>query len=489
MEANIPTPSSKAVMYWVIAFLIIVAVTVIAFDVYLYKTVKREAAQVVLYDGPSSIQGAEDRTVTVDGKQLFLYDTAVNFNRSWTRNPVLEKTPMGTFDFEGAVTIQVKVPGTTIEKVAIRPLSLGIKPKISSDTISFPLDKPAKLTIEVNEDPHRAIHLFANPLEINPPQMGDPKVHYFGPGVHKTGRIPVKSGETVYLSGGAVVYGCIKAEGLENIKIMGRGIISGSIFDRWEDGIVPMDLQNCRNVEVERITLLDPSAWTLNVYTCENVKIHNVKIVSARANSDGITVQSCTNLTAADCFVRSWDDSLVVKGYDSNTRGITFDHCIIWTDLAQSCEIGYETRANFIEDITFQNITILHNFHKPALSIHNADNAIVQNVHYRNIVVEDAQMGLGDGAGSNYLIDLLVDKSPIWSKAKTRGNIRDVYYENITVLGGNLPVSRMQGFDEKHTIENIHIKNLKIFGEEIRDIKEGKFYVNEYVKNITFESP
>ena len=375
MEGEVLATAKKTFMIKIIILMAIAVIAVILLDFYLFKTTKKEVSQVVIYEGPAGIQAATDRVVTVDGKPLFLYDTAVNFNRSWSRDPSLEKTPIAYFDFEGTVDIQVKAPGVKVDSVTIRPLALGIKPKINGDIISFQLDKPAKLTIEINDDTHRAIHLFANPLEVDPPKMDDPGVLYFGPGVHKTGKIPVKSGETVYISGGAVVYGCIKAESLENVKIMGRGIISGSIFDRWEDTIVPIDFRNCKNVSIEGITLLDPAAWTLNVYTCEDVKIDNVKIISARSNSDGITVQSCNNLTATDCFVRSWDDSLVVKGYDSNASGITFKNCIIWTDLAQSCEIGYETRANFIEDITFEDITILHNFHKPVLSIHNADNA------------------------------------------------------------------------------------------------------------------
>lgn len=487
--SNVSTALKKNLICLIIVILAIIATAVIVFDVYLFTVMRnKDQAKIILYPAPSGIEGATDIILTVEGKPVFVYDTAVNFGRTFSRNPGLEKTPMAYFDFSGTVNIEVKAPGIDIDSVIIRPLSLGIVPVVKGDTISFKLERPAQLTIEINDDVHRAIHLFTNPLEEGPPEPGDPGVHYFGPGVHTAGRIEVKSNETVYIAGGAVVYGWIHCSSLENIKIIGRGIIDGSIYDRWEDTVVPINLFSCKNIVVDGITILDPAAWTLNTYLCENIKINNVKIISARPNSDGITTQSCKDLTVTDCFVRSWDDSLVVKGYDGDVKGITFDNIIIWTDLAQSCEIGYETRAETIEDIYFKNITILHNFHKPVMSIHNSDNALIKNVHYENIVVEDAQMGAA-GDGVNFLIDLLIDISQ-WSQSSERGNIRDIYFDNIKVLSGSFfPVSRIKGFDGNHTIENIHINNLEIFGELILNAEEGKFSIDEQnVKNVKFSN-
>ncbi|HEX2945182.1 MAG TPA: glycosyl hydrolase family 28 protein [Clostridia bacterium] len=475
--------SGKMSIKVAVAVLLIMAAGLIAYDVYAAMHIRKDA-QVVLYDpGPLGQAAANDRVITVDGKPVFTYATAVNFNRAWSQNPKTEKTPVAYFDFSGTVTVKVRTPGVKIEAVTIRPLSLGIKPVIKDDTLSFRLDKPAKLTIEINNNLHRAIHLFANPIETDPPKEGDPDVVYFGPGIHDVGKIEVQSNQTVYIAGGAVVHGFIKATGLDNVKIIGRGIIDGSVYDRWKDGFVPIDLQKCTNCTVDGITILDPAAWALNVFTCENITIDNVNIITARSNGDGITTQSCRNLTASNCFVRGWDDNLVVKGYDGDVSGITFDNIILWTDLAQSCEVGYETRANIIEDVAFKNITVLHNFHKPVLSIHNSDQALVRNVSYSNIVVEDAQMGQGDGAGSNFLIDIMIAESQ-WSQSETRGNVRDITYDNIKVLDGELPAIHFQGFDEEHTVENVEITGLEVLGRKIGDIGSGKFYLGDFIKNI-----
>ena len=45
--------------------------------------------------------------------------------------------------------------------------------------------------------------------------------------IHEPGEIRMKSGETVYIEGGAVVRGYIVAEDAAGIRIMGRGILDG----------------------------------------------------------------------------------------------------------------------------------------------------------------------------------------------------------------------------------------------------------------------
>lgn len=150
------------------------------------------------------------------------------------------------------------------------------------------------------------------------------------------------------------------------------------------------------------MTVLNSNAWVCQGFDTQNMQIDGLKIISCRPNGDGITLQSCTDVEVKNCFVRSWDDSLVIKNYMGKSSRISFSNIQIWTDFAQSMEIGYETnkgeRADaVIEKICFTDICVLHNYHKPALSIHNADDAVVKDVVFRDIVVEDAQMGSGDG--------------------------------------------------------------------------------------------
>ncbi len=422
---------------------------------------------------------------TVNGAPLFLAETAVNESRTWTSRPPLSSAPVGVFVLEGQAEIAITYEGAAIESAVVRPLSLGIAPEIDGDTLRFTLEAPAQVAVEINGQTQGTVHLFAMPPETDIPDKDAENVLYFGPGLWETGRLVLESGQTLYLAEGAVLRGSLYAEGQTGIAVLGRGIIDGSTFDRWPDAVVPIDFSGCSDVRVEGVTILDPAGWTLNLYHCKDVAVDWVNIIAARSNSDGITVQSCEDVRVEHCFVRGWDDNLVVKGYEGDAKNITFENCILWTDLAQSCEIGYETRAEEISHIAFRNITVLHANHKPVLSIHNSDSALVRDVVFEDITVEDCHLGQGDGAV--FLIDLTTTKSQ-WSKTPERGNIRDVTIRNVKVLEGEVPGVRIFAFSKDCTIDDVHISGLTLMGESIHSFDELRYTYNRKLgKDITLE--
>ena len=484
----------------IILILAISTILSVAFCTYRLITVLSEStkATLVLYDGPQLIRQAGDTKISVNGNPLFVYNAPVNNTHSWVSNgnPPMEYTPMTYFDFDG--TVEVKIELSEVDKlseVKISPLSAGIKPEVDGKNITFTIKKPDQYTVEYNGSIKRAIHIFANPLETDVPDFNDKDVIYIGPGLWNIDNVSLESGQTLYLSGGAVVYGTIRANNVENIKVMGRGIMDGSLWSSWtnkgQTARVPIDFVHSKNITVDGIIFMNPNAWTFNSLSSENANINNIKIISARQNGDGITLQSCKNYKITNSFVRSWDDSLVVKNYEGNSDNITFDNIKVWTDLAQSCEIGYETNKgqrenSVISNITFKNITVLHNFHKPVISIHNSDDATVQDIYYYNIVVEDAQMGEGDAGANKQLIDFTIMASG-WSATGERGHIKNVTVENVKVLGGKIPPSRIIGFDKDHAIENVTIKGLNILGKDIKTKEDAKLETNQYVSNLVIE--
>lgn len=445
----------------------------------------KQNTRVILYEAPEGIAPSEDTRVWVNGQPVFVYETAVNHNRSFSQHPELSTTPVAYFDFDGRIEVCIEAPNA--QSSLIRPLSLGIRPRVENNQVRFALDQPALLSIEINGSTQRALHLFANAIEQNPPSADDENVLYFGPGLHEQPVIRLRSGQTVYIAGGAVVRSKIVADKAENIRVSGRGIIDGSVFDRWTQRTIPIDFNLCSNVSIEGIILLDPAGWTVNTFACKDVRIDNIKIISARSNGDGITAQSCQNFVAQNSFVRTWDDSLVVKNYGDGVSGhMLFKNITVWTDLAQSCEIGYETKGPEMFDIAFEDITVVHNFHKPVMSIHNSDQAAIRDITFRNITVEDAQMGGGDAANDGFLIDLTVAPS-IWTTADERGSIQNVHFDNIRVLDGKAPPSRLMGHDATHDINGVSITNLTILGKRIRSLEEGKFLVLDHVQNVRID--
>ena len=386
-----------------------------------------DATQLEIYEGPKYLTSMEGYHISVNDNPLFVYQTRVNHERIFSWNVPSTYAPVVMFDFEGQVHMSVAIDNLEIQSASLSPKVYGVATEVKDNTVTFDLNYSGNYVLTLNNDSTQVIHIFANPLEENPISKEDAdkddSITYIGPGVYKADAIPTKSNSTIYLAGGAYVYGQIRMEGLENVTIRGRGIISGEIYQRRSasEYTIPVEIRSSNNIHMEGITFLDPAGWTIALYKSKDVELNNIKIVSARQNSDGISVQSCENVMVKGGFVRSWDDSLVVKNVDrGSTKNVHFDGVVVWTDLAQSMEVGYETYGPTMDEITFENITVLHNFHKAAISLHNSDDANITNVTYKNITIEDGSM-LGDNQNdglNDFLIDFTIAYNIEWTKSE-----------------------------------------------------------------------
>jgi len=478
-----------------------------------------EKSRVLVYEGPVSLKEATesdlkntseknrkidllkctDMEVYVNGTLLYTYETNVNHTRSWVANyyPPQSRTPVTYFDFKGAAKIEIKTKAFEIDKAAVSPLFADIKPETDKKegTVSFLITKPGAYTVSFNGSHERALHIFAGEIDENAPDKGDDKLIYFGPGEWNIGQVSLETGQRVYIAGGAVVHGCFNANYAHDIVIDGRGILDGSLYEGWKgrEAYIPLKFDHCREITIKGITVLNPNAWVCQAFDSEKGLIDGIKIISSRPNGDGITLQSCKDYEVRNCFVRTWDDSLVVKNYDRNSENITFTDCILWTDLAQSMEIGYETNKGkkegaYIKGVSFNNITVLNNFHKPVISVHNADDALISDILFEDITVEHEEVGSGDGSEMPYLIDINIASSSNWSSTKERGKIDGVTVKNVQFLSGNECESRVSGFDGEHMAENIVFENVTMFGKKIKNAEDMKLTGKEgTVRNITWK--
>ncbi len=456
--------------------------------------------RLTVYEGPKTMTTSAAASVRANGVDLFVYDVMVNHEHIWNANTQPASTPMTYFDFEGRVRLEVRMPGLSkpVESAEVLPLSRGIRAEVRDGAVSFLITEPGQYTVVFNGSVNQALHIFANPLETDVPDPDDPDVFWIGPGEWVIDAIALRDNQTLYLSGGAVLHSIISVANAKNVRICGRGIIDGSDYPGWNQpgsyARVPIDLNHSKDCRVEGISIVNSNCWNLNSYSSRNVVIDNVKIISGRQNGDGFTFQSCTDHLVTNCFARTWDDSLVIKNYSGSTRGITFRNIQVWTDLAQSMEIGYETDKGLtldpeISEVLFEDITVLYNFHKPVISIHNSDDAFVHDIVYRNIVVENAFMQ-GDNGNNKELIEMTLQNSA-WSTVRDEfGTIDGVLIDGLTVLNtldGKVPRSRLSGQDEEHMITNVTLKNIWILGKPITGLKELKLSLNDFCDNVTVQ--
>ena len=118
------------------------------------------------------------------------------------------------------------------------------------------ISKPCQAVVEF-DGISGALHLFADPDKTY--EVPSEDVIYFGCGEHNVGRIELKSGQTVFIDKGAVVYGEIYAIDAENVKIIGKGILDHSKATHFEDdGFVdpyrpsPIEIRYSKNIEIHR---------------------------------------------------------------------------------------------------------------------------------------------------------------------------------------------------------------------------------------------
>ena len=201
-----------------------------------------------------------------------------------------------------------------------------------------------------------------------------------GPGVHKSGTIYLKSGVDLHLEKGAVLLasdnlddynaldafpqnaGVFASEGWqakhlivcleqENVSITGEGTIDGNgraFFEEsefqtigqvdWRNGGINskdfrhstrpgqlVEFCESRNVRVEGVTFVDPPAWTLFFYGCENVTATNLRVSgdTRHMNTDGIDIDACRHVRVSHCDIRTGDDAIAIRGAPSRLKDKT----------------------------------------------------------------------------------------------------------------------------------------------------------------------
>ncbi|MDE7437583.1 MAG: endo-polygalacturonase [Muribaculaceae bacterium] len=414
---------------------------------------------------------------------------------------------MAYFDFDGPVDVEVIAHRESVKSARIRPLSYDLKPEVCGDTLRFTLDRPRNLSVEVNGDIFHNLHLFANPLDSHRPsakeiklaQKGkNKKLIYFGPGVHRLpgDTLRVASGQTVYVDGGARVYGQLIADGVNDVRFYGRGEIHP---EGRGEGIY---IKRSKDVDAEGVIVTQ-----IPVGKSDGVNIDNVKSISYYGWGDGMNVFASNNVHYNNVFCRNSDDCSTIyatrKGFSGGCDNILMENSTLWADVAHpimiglhgaATEIGVDAPADTISNVTYRNIDILD--HKEAqidyqgcMAIVCGDNNIVRDLVFDNIRVEDFRQG--------QLFNIRLPFNLKYCKAPG-GKVSDVLFKDITYNGNNAEMSIIAGYDDDRTVDNITFDNLVINGVHICDDMPGKpkwyktgdfarIFIGEHVNNVVFK--
>lgn len=266
-------------------------------------------AQVVTYpDGlKANMPHNDDYTVRVripggEWKDLFEYKVQVDMD-------AVQNASMVQFDMGETVEVMVKKNNGTIREVDIRPLNNNIRYQQTKNAILFKLDKPQYLSVEFNGDRLHNLHLFANPLETEVYKEAENGVMYFGPGVHRpldlpNNQIRIPANTTVYLAPGAVLKAKLLVDGVENVRIIGRGILDHPIRG--------IEVTNAKNVTIDGVTVVNPEHYTVFGAGTKGLTVKNLKSFSSKGWSDGIDLMCCRDVLIDNVFLRNSDDCIAL---------------------------------------------------------------------------------------------------------------------------------------------------------------------------------
>jgi len=439
-------------------------------------------AEFVTYPAPPGETLSADCEVSVAGQKVDVYTARVlDPPFAGKRRDYGGPYSFANFDFSGSVVVRI-VSKRSLANVVIRPKSFGIKTTlIDENTLELTLDRPCKFSIEP-DGRKGPLLLFANPLETDAPKPDDKDVIYFGPGVHKPEKILLKSNQILYLAGGAVVKAEVLAQG-QNIRIRGRGILDGSDWE-WRKGPIGnlIAIRNSEDVEVRDITLRGSSHWTIVPRNSRHVTIRNVKLCNSRVqNDDGINPCNSQDVLITDCFIRSDDDCVALKGLDfsgsnSNVERITVENCTLWCDRARIFLLGHESRAAFMRQVTLRNLDIIHFTMTPFLFEPGED------MRLEDITVEDIRL---HGEGQREFIRLRpVVNQYMWKKVP--GFIRNVRFRNVTLEGApGAYLVQIQGADAEHDVRDVSFEKVSILGSTLT-AESAPVQMREHTSDVRF---
>lgn len=246
------------------------------------------------------------------------------------------------------------------------------------------------------------------------------------PGLHVCGALQLKSGVDLHLEAGAVLrpqpsYDALSANtvgviaedsdraillardasdfsvsGAGTIEAPGRTYITG--YDPEIGTYVPAKLrprvlvfEDCTNVAISGIRIADSPMWTMHLVACRGVKVTGVTVDNDRRlpNTDGLVIDSCTDVEVRNVSISTADDGVCLKT-TRRAAGIGVCANVVVRDCrisSQSCalKIGTESFGDF-DNIVFEDCLVTDS--NRALGIFSRDGGRISNVRFARIAVE-----------------------------------------------------------------------------------------------------
>ncbi|HET7104192.1 MAG TPA: PA14 domain-containing protein [Terracidiphilus sp.] len=313
-------------------------------------------------------------TVTVNGEPVDVAHAAAGYS-------------FAAFDIrKGPVTVAVTAaePHFWDRGVDIQPWRLGLRPARSGQTITFRLDHPAKLSISRPRDfLNHAQMLFLFAGEMPRPIPGNKSVRVYPPGVYRQSLNP-KSGDTLYLEPGAVIFGSLNLWQVHDVQVLGRGTIvyDGPQDPNHDEGWMQKRDWHCigafesRNVVISGLTCVVRSrTWSIQMKDSTGFLFDDVRVIGGNpgnANQDGMDWLGGGDALVRNSFLRTSDDVFAMQGnWDGYTeadmlrpghdvQNITIVSSELSTSISNIVRAGWPRKTFNSRNFTLADSDVLH---------------------------------------------------------------------------------------------------------------------------------
>ncbi|MBE6930275.1 MAG: hypothetical protein E7463_08350 [Ruminococcaceae bacterium] len=245
-----------------------------------------------------------------------------------------------------------------------------------------------------------------------------------------------------------------------------------------------------QHLRVENISARNATCWAFYFLGCEFVQIRGIKVLNTSyfANTDGIDIDCCHNVTISDCIIRTGDDCITLRCCSNKLDGwqdcanVTITNCVL---SACACAFRIGVGPGLVRDARISNIVV-----------EQAANAIcfccgwankpshMKNIHFSDITVYNSSRAIHIGgknwghAGSVDHVSISRVSADVWATNSVQAlddcSIRDVTLRDIDLHFRNRPnydaaLMQEQRGDDMLVFENVHglrTENLRVTWEE-----------------------
>lgn len=203
----------------------------------------------------------------------------------------------------------------------VRPLSRNIRPQTRDSLVTFLLTDAGQYSIEqpgTSTFKDQVLFLFANRPDKDRPKNDDSRVIYLKPGIHQQ-HIDLKSGQTLYLEAGAVLFGNINVWDAKDVRIFGKGTVVyyGPQSEDHDDGWIHQKNRNCMVRSMDDLF-------------------------------DFFTPNSSLDMWAVD------------KNTEGEVKDIEIENCVLWSTVANVYRVGFSGQNLKTENIVMRNCDVIH---------------------------------------------------------------------------------------------------------------------------------